>query len=116
MIDNHHSSRDTDANIVRRHVRDRTTEELNGMVDAALTRMGTRIYDNPDHPHYGPVRRLWVMLAGLDMLDFAGTWRDAAGYTWDESVSLLIGTEAYSEGAVLRNSLEVLLFHYFEKG
>ena len=27
-----------------------------------------RIYDNPNHKHYGPVRRMWVILAGLDLL------------------------------------------------
>ena len=24
-----------------------------------------RVYDQPNHPHYGPVRRCWVILAGL---------------------------------------------------
>lgn len=24
-----------------------------------------RVFDNPNHPHYGPVRRTWVILAGL---------------------------------------------------
>lgn len=28
-----------------------------------------RIFDNPNHPQYGPVRRMWVILAQLDVLD-----------------------------------------------
>lgn len=28
-----------------------------------------RIYDNPDHKHYGPIRRMFIMLANLDLLD-----------------------------------------------
>lgn len=74
-----------------------------------------RVYDDPNHPHYGPVRRMWVILAGLDLLGFAETWRDSAGYLWDESVSLLLGVPGYTEAQILRNSLEVLLFNYFRK-
>lgn len=36
--------------------------------------MGTvRIYDNPKHPQYAPVRRMWVILAQLNLLEFADT-------------------------------------------
>lgn len=48
---------------------------------------GKRIYDNPDHPNYGPIRRMWVILAQLDMLDIVV--KHPAG-TWDQWYSLIL--------------------------
>lgn len=52
-----------------------------------------RIYDDPNHPHYGPVRRLWKVLALIYGFDLDGVDRHWArggevpiGY-WDEAMS-----------------------------
>ena len=30
-----------------------------------------RVFDDPNHPQYGPIRRAWVVLVQLDLLDAA---------------------------------------------
>lgn len=30
-----------------------------------------RIYDDPNHPYYGPVRRMWTMLQNIWSIDYA---------------------------------------------
>lgn len=50
----------------------------------------TRIFDNPNHKHYGPVRRLWIVLVQLDLLKAAERWSEhmaslgAVSGTWDQ--------------------------------
>lgn len=46
-----------------------------------------RVFDDPDHPQYGPVRRLWVVMAQLDMLDAAERWSQHKGRNWDQAVA-----------------------------
>lgn len=50
-----------------------------------------RIYDDPKHPQYGPVRRMWVILAQLDLLESAERFSEhhtsQGGATWDETVA-----------------------------
>lgn len=46
-----------------------------------------RIFDDPDHPQYGPVRRMWVVLVQLDMLDAAERWSKHNPLTWDKLVA-----------------------------
>lgn len=49
-----------------------------------------RIFDNPNHPHYGPVRRLWVVLIQLDMLADAEAAYPDSGATWDAALSRML--------------------------
>lgn len=49
-----------------------------------------RIYDQPNHPQYGPVRRLWVVLVQLGMLEAAERWSAAHDCPWDESLAIQI--------------------------
>lgn len=49
-----------------------------------------RIFDNPNHPQYGPVRRMWVVLAQLDLLVAAEAWGERHGMTWDGAMVDLI--------------------------
>ena len=48
-----------------------------------------RIFDNPSHPQYGPVRRMWVMLKQLDLLAFADS-EHAFNGVWDSFLALQI--------------------------
>lgn len=67
------------------------------------------IADDPNHPHYGPVRRLWVMLAQLDMLTTAETYRSPThDVTWDEELVIHLNgnvREASAQRSVLRHLL-----------
>lgn len=53
-----------------------------------------RIYDNPRHPQYGPVRRMWVVLAQLDMLNAAERYSRhytfAGGFAWDANLAGMV--------------------------
>ena len=49
-----------------------------------------RIFDNPNHPQYGPVRRMWVVLAQLDMLETAEEWGNRHGIPWDAALADLV--------------------------
>ena len=44
-----------------------------------------RIYDDPNHPEYGPVRRMWVILVQLDLADKIDrhTYGGGAEAPWD---------------------------------
>lgn len=48
-----------------------------------------RIFDNPNHPHYGPVRRLWIILTQLDLLDHAEAL-SRSDLKWDTALSRMI--------------------------
>lgn len=64
-----------------------------------------RIFDNPNHPQYGPVRRMWVIFAQLDLLAEA----DRRVRGWDERLAVWVQNgmgEAPSQRAMLRHILE----------
>lgn len=70
-----------------------------------------RIFDNPNHPQYGPVRRMWVILKQLDLISSGERYPDSvSGRSWDESLALRIETgrdkdEAMSQRIILRRIL-----------
>lgn len=63
-----------------------------------------RIYDNPNHPQYGPVRRMWVVLSQLDLLEAAERFATERGDNWDDYLARLCRmglSEPYSQRIVL---------------
>jgi hypothetical protein len=77
-----------------------------------------RIFDNPNHPHYGPVRRLWVVLMQLDLLEAAERWSDhavetGAGWRWDEWLAQLMAENPHvKESAYQKRLLHTLIQRY----
>lgn len=69
--------------------------------------MTKRIFDNPRHPQYGPVRRMWVILMqlGID----ADRYVHEGEPSWDK---YLAGRVAYGveEPAAQRDLLSALLY------
>lgn len=61
--------------------------------------MDKRIFDNPNHPAYGPVRRVWVMLAGLDLLgdDTDAEYATQYGTRWDACMAHALANELLTE-------------------
>lgn len=49
--------------------------------------MMKRVFDDPNHSAYGPVRRTWVILAGLGLLDYDSAYRGQHGVYWDECMA-----------------------------
>lgn len=49
-----------------------------------------RIFNDPDHPQYGPVRRMWVILTQLNMLEGAERYGKHKGLNWDQIVAARI--------------------------
>jgi hypothetical protein len=49
-----------------------------------------RIFDNPNDPQYGPVRRMWIVLVQLDLLTAAERWSDLAIVPWDEWLAMTL--------------------------
>lgn len=69
-----------------------------------------RIFDNPNHPKYGPVRRLWVVLVQLDMLNAAERWSQHNPVTWDEWLATRLAVNPlHRESAYQRELIGVLL-------
>jgi hypothetical protein len=70
-----------------------------------------RIFDNPNHPQYGPVRRMWVILAQLDMLETAERWSEHKGRSWDRALAYDIADcrLANAEQIMQRTFLLILL-------
>lgn len=100
-------SRANDILIVQRYSRlpgwERTKERWDQMT-AASKRLSTPIIDNPNHPHYGPVRRLWVMLKQLDLMDFLDQYVFGLDETWEEALISYLNTgitEAQAQRIVL---------------
>lgn len=63
-----------------------------------------RIFNLPNHEHYGPVRRQWVIFQGLGLTDDSGA--DQAylrhwGTSWDQHLSICI-RYSKSEAEALR--------------
>jgi len=73
---------------------------------------GRRIYDNPNHRDYGPVRRLHVMLMQLvpDLEEIDKRYKDEEGETWDSFLSYLLGRGLTEPGAQRHTMTSVL--HY----
>lgn len=68
-----------------------------------------RIFDNPNHEHYGPVRRLWIMLAQLDLLDTAERRPTVA--PWDETLSRWL-SNGLGEAPAQRAMLDYLISEF----
>lgn len=71
-----------------------------------------RIFDDPNHPQYGPVRRLWVVFAQLDLLVAAERWSryqqtapGASGHTWDSWIATLVETYPDKNESVFQREL-----------
>lgn len=66
-----------------------------------------RIFDNPNHPQYGPVRRMWIVLVQLDLLTEAE--HIELRKPWDEALASFIadgyGDEATAQRQLLRKIL-----------
>lgn len=74
----------------------------------------TRIFDNPNHKHYGPVRRLWIVLVQLDLLKAAERYdehRIKHGFLrWDEMLAALLSNKpTVPESAHQRLIIGILL-------
>lgn len=68
-----------------------------------------RIFDNPNHPHYGPVRRMWIVLVQLDLLTSAEAYMDRFGRNWDEALVSLLERYQMQESAAQRSVLRTIL-------
>lgn len=70
------------------------------------------IYDNPNHPHYGPVRRLHVMLMQLfaNFDDAQLAFHDVWGRWWDDALVDFIN-EGRTEGDAQCRVLAIFLEH-----
>lgn len=49
----------------------------------------SRVYDDPNHPYYGPARRCWVILVGLfsDLTALDESYQQEGGWAWDEHLA-----------------------------
>lgn len=71
-----------------------------------------RIFDDPSHPEYGPVRRMWVILMQLDMLADAerySRWSiNQGGLAWDSNLASMVRqrSEARAQRAMLLTILK----------
>lgn len=66
-----------------------------------------RIFDDPNHQHYGPVRRLWVILVQLNLLEDAESYGGVV--PWDEWCACLMEmalSESYAQRIILSRLLE----------
>lgn len=81
-----------------------------------------RIFDDPKHPHYGPVRRQWVLFKGLGLLD-DGASIDTAyyaewGMSWDIHLSHHL-VDGWDEAKALRrityHALDVAPLRYLSE-
>lgn len=67
-----------------------------------------RIWEQPNHKHYGPVRRLWIMMAQLDTLEPAD--RAWPGVPWDTALCNLLG-----HGLTEAKAQQTILYHAFQE-
>jgi hypothetical protein len=72
-----------------------------------------RIFDNPNHPQYGPVRRMWVVLAQLDLLTAAERYSEHyledGGLSWDENLAFSFKHNKRREAHIQRHFIGTLL-------
>lgn len=74
-----------------------------------MTQPTKRVFDDPNHPHYGPVRRMWVILAQLDLLGSAESYEHlGGGVTWDRAIARRI-ERGMAEPAAQRQVLGIIL-------
>lgn len=68
-----------------------------------------RIFDNPNHPQYGPVRRMWIILVQLDLLGSAEHYRRLGGnVTWDEAIARRVA-RGMAESTAQRQVLGIIM-------
>lgn len=68
----------------------------------------SRIYDDATHPSYGPVRRAWVILAGLygdGMSEMDTLYQQEWGTKWDTDLHILLTELEQPEGQALRRTI-----------
>jgi hypothetical protein len=72
------------------------------------------IYDQPDHPSYGPVRRLHVMLlqlaADVSLDAVMSHYKEVCMAPWDAHLDFLLQGLGYCEAEAQRRVLQDLLF------
>ena len=61
-----------------------------------------RIFDNPNHPKYGPVRRCWIVLVQLDLLGQDAAYEAEYRTTWDHCMADAIANHDLSESQMCR--------------
>jgi len=54
-----------------------------------------RIIDHPNHPSYGPIRRMWVILIQLDLIKNEDWFEEFHGLDWE--TMLCAGLKRLSE-------------------
>lgn len=73
----------------------------------------SRIYDDANHPSYGPVRRCWVMLVGMfgtDLTAVDNLFYQEWGCHWDEHIHIMMTSQGYDEGYAIRRCLWKVLW------
>ena len=56
--------------------------------------MSKQIIDDPNHPHYGPIRRMWVILQGLGIEeDLEGSCQSWDNKSWQEVMEQCLNGE-----------------------
>lgn len=74
-----------------------------------------RIFDNPNHHAYGPVRRLWVVLVALDMLDAAERAYPLKSQPWD--IAMAMNLQNHDEARAARLVVRFIFrYGYKEEG
>lgn len=70
-----------------------------------------RIFDNPNHPQYGPVRRMWIVLVQLDLLNAAERrdQSDPSILPWDEWLALVIEKNPHKRESAYQRMLVYVL-------
>lgn len=71
-------------------------------------RQSNRIFNQPNHPHYGPVRRMWIILEQLDILDSLDNYykrNSRYGYTWDSEFAGCLAAHTETEAVLSRSAL-----------
>lgn len=75
----------------------------------ALGESPERIFDNPNHPGYGPVRRMWVILNQLNLLTFLDHMYQSHSYNWDTELWGHINAHDQNESATFAYYLGIWL-------
>ena len=68
-----------------------------------------RIFDNPNHKQYGPIRRMWVVLTQLGLLSAADRWGDENQVDWDDHLAKVIAIHNQPESIAQRNFIHILM-------
>ena len=81
-----------------------------------MTTKTKRVYDDPNHPRYGPVRRLWVILVGLGMLEAAEELYPPRVLSWDLSLCAILTYNDDDEPKAARWLVSAILLHQLQTG